>query len=243
MNEDLKENEIEEDEKINLVNISLNKKPFTSKIYNNFFLDEIEKIEKKSNKNNRSIDSLKLSHNISIDKNKFLPSEFEPVFEEEEKDFEKTEDSEKKKTSARLKIIKDSKEDSFTLEPKGNLILTNIYDNIIDAIEEEDLNENFTEQELKSSKSLKKIESFKDKLDHIEEINDLVIDTFNIESIKEEINEEEEFDKKMNISGYMQFEDESEKLNYYKTLSKFNLNLADGEDDIIFENENDENDL
>jgi hypothetical protein len=51
------------------------------------------------------------------------------------------------------------------------------------------------------------------------------------------MNEEEEFNKnKMNISGYMQFADESEKLNCYKILSRVNL---DGED-IILENENDE---
>lgn len=48
---------------------------------------------------------------------------------------------------------------------------------------------------------------------------------------------------KLNISGYMQFEDESEKLNCYKVLSRFNL---DGEDTILENdddkvNENEEN--
>jgi hypothetical protein len=138
-----------------------------------------------------------------------------------------------------LKIIKDSKEDSFSKnENKQQFYLSsNIYDKIFDSIIEEDHNEILFEKELKSSKSYKKIESFTDKLDGIEEINDLVFDTFNIESIKEEMNEEEEFNKNnMNISGYMQFADESEKLNCYKILSRVNL---DGED-IILENENDE---
>jgi len=176
---------------------------------------------------------MKINNISNIDK-KLLPSEFEPVFEEDER----PEKTHKEISSTRLKIIKDSKEDSISSnEPKQQYYLsTNIYDKIFDSIQEEDHNENLFEQELKSSKSYK---NFTDKLDGIEEMNDLVFDTFNIESIKEENNEEEEFNtNKMNISGYMQFADESEKLNCYKILSRVNL---DGED-IILENELDDED-
>lgn len=216
------------------VNISLNKKHFTSKIYQNLIRDDVktstnntyshDPCSPRMNKNNNL-------HQSNPDKN-FFPSEFEPVFEEDEKQ-ENTDHQ--KKSASRLKIIKDSKEDSFSKENKNLIYRT--YDKIFDSIIEEDHNEILFEKELKPSKSYKKIETFTDKLDHIEEINDLVFDHFNIESIKEEMNEEEEFNKnKMNISGYLQFADESEKLNCYKILSRVNL---DGED-IILENENDE---
>ena len=120
---------------------------------------------------------MKINNISNIDK-KLLPSEFEPVFEEDER----PEKTHKEISSTRLKIIKDSKEDSISSnEPKQQYYLsTNIYDKIFDSIQEEDHNENLFEQELKSSKSYK---NFTDKLDGIEEMNDLVFDTFNIESI------------------------------------------------------------
>lgn len=161
--------------------------------------------------------------------------EMEPVFEVKE-EVEKAENN-KNISSSRLKLIKDSREDTISNTHAQQFYSTaNLYDHIVDTIAE-DNNENLVEHEIRSSKSHKKIENFVDKLEEIEDFNnDLCIDTFNIDPIKEEINEDEEYnlDKKHNNSSYAQFEDESEKWNYNsKGFVRGNYSIMSEEDRII----------
>ena len=195
-----------------------------------------------------TFDSIKLSSRINTDKI-FKPMEMEPVFEVKE-EIEKPENN-KKISSSRLKLIKDSKEDIFPNSHLQQFYSTaNLYDNIVDTIAE-DNNENLVDNEIRA-KTHKKIENFVDKLEEIEDFNnDICIDTFNIDPIEEENNEDEEYkmNKKHNSSIYTPFEDESEKWNYYsKGFVRGNYSVMSEEDRIIEddcdeERNNEENEL
>ena len=195
-----------------------------------------------------TFDSIKLSSRINTDKI-FKPMEMEPVFEVKE-EIEKPENN-KKISSTRLKLIKDSKEDIFSNSILQQFYSTaNLYDNIVDTIAE-DNNENLVDNEIRA-KTHKKIENFVDKLEEIEDFNnDICIDTFNIDPIEEENNEDEEYkmNKKHNSSIYTPFEDESEKWNYYsKGFVRGNYSVMSEEDRIIEddcdeERNNEENEL
>lgn len=183
-----------------------------------------------------TFDSIKLNSRINNEKLfKKSTTEMEPVFEVKE-EVEKPENN-KNISSTRLKIIKDSKEDTISNTHLQQFYSTaNLYDHIVDTIAE-DNNENLIENEIRTAKSHKKIESFIDKSEEIEEMNnDLCIDTLNIDPIKEENNEDEEYnlDKKHNNPGYSQFEDESEKWNYNsKGFVRGNYSVMSEEDRII----------
>jgi len=197
-----------------------------------------------------TFDSLKLNNRMSSEKI-FKLTEMEPVFEVKE-EVEKPENHKKSISSSRLKLIKDSKEDTISNTHLQQFYTTsNLYDHFVDTIAE-DNNENLVENELGTTKTHKKIEKFVDKLEDIEEINnDLCIDTLNIDPIKEENNEDEEYnlDKKHFNLGYSQFEDESEKWNYNsKAFVRGNYSVMSEEDRIIEdaydeEKNNEENEL
>lgn len=220
MNEDESENEIESEKQS-----TLHKRHYSNfKIFNNIM-----------NNNYNTLDSIKISHKIASEK-LFVPFEMEPVFEVEEVD--KPENN-KKISSSRLKLFKDSKEETISNTKTHHIYASgNIYDQIVDSIAE-DNNENVMENETKSSKIHKKIENFTDKLDDINEINsDLCIKIENVQSIKEENNEDEEFNvDKLNNSGFLQFADELDKVNLPKTNLRLNHSAIVTEEDQILENE------
>lgn len=160
----------------------------------------------------------------------------EPVFEVEEID--KPENN-KNISSTRLKLIKDSKEETISNTNTQQIYASaNIYDEIVDSIAE-DNNENIIENENKSSKMHKKLENFTDKMEDIDEINnDLCINTQDIQTIKEENNEEEEFNvDKLNNCGLLQYADESDKINLPNTNLRVTYAAVVSEEDRILENE------
>jgi len=227
VNEDASENDIEKE------NIS-----YHIRHYSNFKI-----FNKLINNNFNTLDSIKLNNRIHTEKI-FKSIEMEPVFEVKE-EIEKAENN-KNISSTRLKLIKDSKEETISnTHPQQFISAANLYDHFVDTIAE-DNNENIIENEIGTSKSHKKIENFIDKLEDIEEINnDLCIDTINIDPIKEENNEDEDInleklEKKLINIALSTFEDESDKWNNNsKSYVRGNYSVV-SEEDTIIEDVNDE---
>ncbi len=209
------------------------------------------------NNNLNALDSIKIINRINSEAKIFKTIDMEPVFELKEEEIERPEKN-KKISSSRIRIIKDSKEDNFSnFSNNQPLNMANLHDQIVDTIAE-DNNENIIENE-NLNKLHKKLENFVDKLEDIQEINknDICVDfdALDIETIKEELNEYDEvFNLEKNKKyckyndfsncSYSQFEDESEKWNNNpnngKSFISRNYNNDINDEDRIIENINDE---
>ena len=183
------------------------------------------------NNNYNTYDSIKITSRLNSDK-MFKSVVMEPLFEVKE-EVEKLDNNKNLGPSPRIKLIKDSKEEDIS-NTNMQFYSSSMYDQISETIAE-DNNENVIDHEIKS-KTHKKIENFTDKMDDIDEINnELIIDTENIEAIKEENNEDDEYNTdKLNNSGYLQFCDDQEKINLPKHLPRIPYSTI--EEDQIIEN-------